>query len=120
MDEVGLVICHNARFDRAFLEARYPAFASKHFACSLEEVPWDVWNISSSKLDYIGFRFGLFHEGHRARADVDMLLALLAQKMPDGEQDVLSALLASARAPSWRVHAIGLPIENRLFRKSSG
>ena len=120
MDEVGLVICHNARFDRAFLEARYPAFAIKHFACSLEEVPWDLWNISSSKLDYIGFRFGLFHEGHRARADVDMLLALLAQKMPDGEQDILSVLLASARAPSWRVHAIGLPIENKDYAAARG
>ena len=90
LDGVGLVICHNARFDRAFLEARYPAFANRHFACSLEEVPWDLWNMRSSKLDYLGFRFGLFHEGHRARADVDMLLALLAQKAPDGEQDILS------------------------------
>lgn len=120
MDEVGLVICHNARFDRAFLEARYPAFTKKHFACSLEEVPWDQWNMKSSKLDYIGFRFGLFHEGHRARADVDLLLALLAQKVPDGEQDILSMLLSSARAPSWRVHAIGLPIENKDFAAARG
>lgn len=120
MDGVGLVICHNARFDRAFLEARYPAFTNKHFACSLEEVPWDQWNMKSSKLDYIGFRFGLFHEGHRARADVDLLLALLAQKVPDGEQDILSMLLSSARAPSWRVHAIGLPIENKDFAAARG
>jgi DNA polymerase-3 subunit epsilon len=120
MDGVGLVICHNARFDRAFLEARYPAFANKHFACSLEEVPWELWNMKSSKLDYIGFRFGLFHEGHRARADVDMLLALLTQKVPDGEQTILSLLLASARAPSWRVHAIGLPIENKDYASARG
>lgn len=120
MEGVGLVICHNARFDRAFLEARYPAFTNKHFACSLEEVPWDQWNMKSSKLDYIGFRFGLFHEGHRARADVDLLLALLTQKVPDGEQNILSVLLASARAPSWRVHAIGLPIENKDYAASRG
>lgn len=120
MDGVGLVVCHNAGFVRAFLEARYPAFANKHFACSLEEVPWDLWNMKSSKLDYIGFRFGLFHEAHRARADVDMLLALLAQKTPDGEQEILSVLLASARAPSWRVHAIGLPIENKDYASARG
>ena len=121
MDGVGLVVCHNARFDRAFLEARYPAFANKHFACSLDEVPWDQWNMKSSKLDYIGFRFGLFHEGHRARADVDILLALLSQKVPDdGEKSILSVLLASARAPSWRVHAIGLPIENKDYAAARG
>lgn len=113
LDGVGLVICHNARFGRAFLEARYPAFATKHFACSLEEIPWDEWDMKSSTLDDIGFRFGLFHEGHRARADVDLLLALLARKVPDGEQEILSVLLASARAPSWRVHAVGLPIETK-------
>jgi DNA polymerase III subunit epsilon len=121
MDGVGLVICHNARFDRAFLEARYPTFADRNFACSLEEVPWDQWNMRSGKLDYIGFRFGLFHEGHRARADVDMLLGILAKAAPDdGEQTILSQLLASARASSWRVHAIGLPIENKDFAAARG
>ena len=120
MDGVGLVVCHNARFDRAFLEARYPTFANKHFACSLDEIPWNLWNVRSSKLDYIGFRFGLFHEAHRARADVDMLLALLSQKVPDGEETVLSVLLASARAPSWRIHAFGLPIENKDYASARG
>ena len=120
MDRVGLVICHNARFDRAFLEARYPAFADRHFACSLDEVPWDRWGMKSSKLDYLGFRFGLFHEGHRARADVDLLLALLAQTVPEGEESILAVLLASARAPSWRVHAVNLPIANKDYRRGPG
>ncbi len=122
MDGVGLVICHNARFDRAFLEARYPAFADRHFACSLDEVPWDRWSMNSSKLDYLAFRFGLFHEGHRARADVDLLLALLARSVPDGggEESILAVLLASARAPSWRVHAINLPIANKDHAAARG
>lgn len=120
MDGASLVVCHNARFDRAFLEARYPVFASKPFACTLEEIPWERWNMKSSKLDYIGFRFGLFHEGHRARKDVDMLVALLAEEVPDGGQNILSVLLASARAPSWRVHAVGLPIENKDYAAARG
>jgi len=120
LDHVGLVICHNARFDRAFLEARYPAFTGMHFACSLEEIPWDRWNMRSAKLDYLGYRFGLFHEGHRARADVDMLLALLAHAAPDAEAGILSLLLASARAPSWRIHAVGLPIENKDYASARG
>jgi len=120
LDGVGLVICHNARFDRAFLEARYTAFSDRHFACSLEEIPWPLWNMKSSKLDYIGFRFGFFNEAHRARADVDMLLAILAHNVPDGAQCILSLLLDSARMPSCRVHAIGLPIENKDYAAARG
>lgn len=120
MDGVGLVVCHNARFDRAFLEARLPSFVNRHFACSYNEIPWDVWNIRGGKLDYIGFNFGLFHEGHRARADVDMLVALLAQKVPGGDTGVLSVLLESAREPSWRVHAMGLAFESKDIASARG
>ena len=120
LDGVGLVVCHNAAFDRGFLEARYPAFCDMHFACSLYEVPWESWGINSSKLDYLGFRFGLFHAAHRARADVDMLLALLAQQAPDGVQPVLAHLLGSARLPSTRIHAIGLPFASKDIAKAHG
>jgi len=120
LDGVGLVICHNASFDRPFLEARFPAFVNMHFGCSLNEVPWDSWNMKSSKLDYLGFRFGLFHDAHRARADVDMLLALLDQKALEGDGTILSQLLASARTPSWRIHALGLPFDNKDFAKAHG
>jgi DNA polymerase-3 subunit epsilon len=120
MDGVPLVICHNARFDRPFLEARYPTFADRHFACSFQEVPWAGWGIGSAKLDYLGFQFGLFHEGHRARADIDLLLELLARPAPEGEQTILSVLLASARMPSWRVHAVGLAIEYKNLASARG
>ncbi len=120
MHRVGVVICHNASFDRPFLESRYPALARNRFACSLQEIPWDLWGMKSSKLDYIGFRFGLFHDAHRARADVDMLLALLSERAPEGDGSVLSHLLTSARAPSWRIHALGLPIENKDYAAARG
>ncbi len=120
MAQVKLVVCHNARFDRAFLEARFPLFIHQRFACSLTEVPWAQWQIKSSKLDYLGFRFGLFHEGHRARADVDMLAALLSQTSVDASQTVLSMLLSSARAPSWRIHAINLPFDSKDYASARG
>ena len=120
MTGVGLVICHNAAFDRGFLEARFAAFRDLAFGCSLNEVPWRSWGINSSKLDYLGFVFRLFHTGHRARADVDMLAALLAQQTPDGSTTVLSVLLESARLPSWRINAIGLPFDSSQIAKARG
>lgn len=120
MKGVSLVICHNASFDRPFLEARLPLFQALAFGCSLNEVPWRSWGIGSSKLDYLGFVFGLFHTGHRARADVDMLTALLAQTMPVGTESVLSELLFRARLSTWRVNALGLPFDNSQIAKARG
>ncbi len=117
---VGLVVCHNSGFDRPFLEARYPAFKDMFFGCTFNEVPWRAWGISSSKLDYLGFTFGLFHAGHRARADVDMLTALLDQRVPGSDRSVLSTLLASARVPSWRIYALGLSFDNSVYAKARG
>jgi DNA polymerase-3 subunit epsilon len=120
MSGVTLAVCHNARFDRAFLESRFPLFAQVSFACSLDEIPWKDWQIASTKLDYLGYRFGLFHEGHRARADVDMLLALLAQPAPGDTRTLLSILLNHARQPTWRVHAVNLPFECKDAAKANG
>jgi len=120
MDGVNLVICHNSGFDRTFLEARFPMFKALAFGCSLNEVPWRSWGIGSSKLDYLGFVFGLFHIGHRARADVDMLTALLAQTQPGANEPILSVLLSAARLPTWRVNAIGLPFDNSQIAKARG
>ena len=80
-------------FDRSFLESRFPVFADHNFACSLDEIPWAEWGIPSAKLDYLGFKFGMFHIGHRARADVDMLLSLLVQETPDKSKNVLSVFI---------------------------
>ena len=120
MSGVTLVVCHNSSFDRSFLEARFAAFQDLPFGCSLVEVPWRDWGIGSSKLDYLGFAFGLFHTGHRALADVDMLTALLAQTTPDQSTTILSVLLASARLPTWRINAIGLPFDSSQIAKARG
>ncbi|MDE2423413.1 MAG: hypothetical protein KGN31_04285 [Betaproteobacteria bacterium] len=120
LEGVSLIICHNASFDRAFLEARYPLFSQMHFGCSLNEVPWDLWATKSNKLDYLGFRFNLFHDAHRARADVDMLMMLLCQHTPDNKDTALSLLLTSARKKLWHIQAIDLPFDNKHLAKARG
>ena len=103
LENVNLIVCHNAAFDRPFLESRFPSFGNKHFSCSLKEIPWDEWGFASHKLDYLGYRFGLFHDGHRARTDVDMLLSLLSKQEPGETTPILGRLLQSARKVSFRI-----------------
>jgi DNA polymerase-3 subunit epsilon len=77
LDGVGLVIAHNAGFDRKFLEPRLPLMASLPWACSWQEVPWNEAGIESSKLEYLAYRYGFFYEGHRAEIDCRALLEVL-------------------------------------------
>ena len=120
LDGVGLVIAHNAGFDRKFLEPRLPAFADLPWACSWQEVPWSEAGIESSKLEYLAYRYGFFFEGHRAEIDCRALLEVL--KRPFGETGFtgLKVLLESARAPSFRLWALNSPFESKDVLKKRG
>jgi DNA polymerase-3 subunit epsilon len=119
---VGLVIAHNAGFDRKFLEPRLPLFASLPWGCSWQEVPWSEAGIESSKLEYLAYRYGFFYEGHRAEIDCRALLEVLRRPF---EQDgarvtALKVLLDSARAPSYRLWASGSPFESKDVLRKRG
>ena len=83
LEGAGLVIAHNAGFDRPFVEARLPAFRALPWACSLKEVPWDSLGLGSAKLDYLAYRYGFFFEGHRAEIDCRALLEVLRLPIPE-------------------------------------
>jgi DNA polymerase-3 subunit epsilon len=83
----GLVIAHNAAFDRPFAEKRLAKFEKK---------PWGYEYVS---LSYLCFRHaGVFFDAHRADADCYALIHLLATPFPDGTLP-MQALLARARTP---------------------
>ena len=46
-----LVIAHNAGFDRPFVEARFPGFADKAWACSFADIDWKAQGRGSAKLE---------------------------------------------------------------------
>jgi len=48
LDGVGVVIAHNAGFDRPFVERRLSGFESLAWGCSLREVPWESVGIGSA------------------------------------------------------------------------
>lgn len=120
VSKTDLVICHNAEFDRKFLERRFPCFESKFFACSFQEVDWKEEGILSGKLDYILFRLGWFYDAHRAMADCRATLHMLAQTLPVSGGPVLGALLAKARRPTVRVWALESPFAAKDVLKARG
>jgi len=120
MKNVSLSICHNAEFDRQFLEFRFPFFKHIPFACSFREIDWNSLGISSLKLDYLGFYFGYFHEAHRAKADVDMLITVLNGDLKKFNQKPIEILYQNSQKTSYRIYATNLPYHNKDIVKASG
>lgn len=120
LEGVGIVIAHNAGFDRKFLEPRLPVFAGLHWGCSWQEVPWSEAGIESSKLEYLAYRYGFFYEGHRAEVDCLALLEVLRQPFAESGVSALRLLLDSAREPSFRLWANGSPFESKDVLRKRG
>lgn len=116
-----LVIAHNASFDRKMLERRFPQFVEKHWACSLQEVPWVRFGCRGAKLDYLLYQLcGQFHTGHRAGDDCLATLHILAAPRDAEQRTPLAALLTNARRTTVRLSAVGTPIESKDVLKARG
>lgn len=120
LEGVGIVIAHNAGFDRKFLEPRLPVFTALPWGCSWQEVPWSDAGIESSKLEYLAYRYGFFYEGHRAEVDCLALLEVLRRPFGETGEPALKQLLDSARAPSFRLWANNSPFETKDALKKRG
>lgn len=117
---VEVVIAHNASFDRPFVEARWPVFMSKKWACSIRDIDWKTEGFGSAKLEYLLSTQGLFYEAHRAETDCWALLHLLHFVLPQSQQPALLSLLETLNSPQARVYAINSPFETKDKLKQRG
>lgn len=121
LGEAVLVVAHNAAFDRRFAERFCDAFARLAWACSWTEIPWAEEGFTNgARLGHLAAAYGFFHDRHRAVHDCHAGLELLSRALPRSGRLGLQVLLESARAPRWRVRAVGAPFELREILKSRG
>jgi DNA polymerase-3 subunit epsilon len=120
LQDVDLIIAHNAQFDRTFLETTFPSLPAKAWGCLMYDVDWDKEEISSRKLEYIAYKFGFFHEGHRAINDCLAGVHLLAQKLPKSQVPVLKELLTQSAAIRFKLYAVDSPYDSKELLKARG
>jgi DNA polymerase-3 subunit epsilon len=120
LQDVDVVIAHNAGFDRPFAEARLSRFAELTWACSLSDIDWKTQGRSSAKLENLAQALGLFYDAHRAEMDCHALLAVLAAPLPRGGGTALAQLLSAATKPSYRLSATGAPFDAKDLLKARG
>lgn len=120
LKNVGLVIAHNASFDRRFLEKRLPVFAGLPWACSVKDVAWYEEGFGSQKLDYILMQCGYFHEAHRAEADCLALLEVLQRPLEKAGGVAMRQLLRASTLKRYRIWAVNSPFEVKDDMKAEG
>lgn len=121
IDRCGLMVAHNAAFDRAFVEQVLPSARSKPWACSRAEVPWTREGFASQALHCLLCARGVYaRDRHRALADCEAGVWLLAQPLPVSGVTVLAAMRARALAPSERLWAVKAPFEAKDLLRARG
>ena len=120
IERADLVVAHNAGFDRPFVEARFPGFAHKPWACSFADIDWKAQGAESAKLGALAQDRGWFYDAHRALVDCHALLQVLASPQADGGGTGLARLIAAASRPSYKLRATGAPFEAKDLLKARG
>jgi len=118
--EASLIIAHNAKFDRSFVEARFPFLEQKAWACSVAQIPWVEEGLGSAKLEFLAYRYGFHYDGHRASNDCHALLELLQQKLPESGVMAMLKLQENAQAKELKVWALNSPFESKDALKQRG
>lgn len=116
----SLIIAHNAAYDRPMVESTWNVFTEVPWACSLRDIDWRGEGFSGSSLEFLGMKFGWFFDGHRALADCEAGVALLAEILPASEKRVMAALRENAIEKTYRVPAKGAPFEKKDILRERG
>ncbi len=114
-----LIVAHNAGFDRPFVEARLPVFATRAWNCSFAGIDWKGQGSGSAKLEFLAHERGWFYDAHRALVDCHALLQVLAAPLKDGRSG-LQQLLQGASATRYKLRATGAPFDAKDALKARG
>lgn len=113
LDRADLLVAHNARFDAAWIERRFPPVAERAWACSCSEIPWLQLGFEGRAQNHLLGQHGWFSSAHRAAADVWSLFHLLQEKRHDPgstiERTHLQRLLKASSTSSVLVEAVNAP-----------
>jgi DNA polymerase-3 subunit epsilon len=120
IESVDLVIAHNAKFDRPFIDRVVEASRGKLWACSLSQVDWSGKGYDIKKLGILSMFHGFFVDAHRAMNDVNAMINVLSFKDEKTGHTHLHELTHNAQRESVLVYADGSPFESKDRLRENG
>lgn len=113
MQEIQLIVAHNAGFDRPVVERYNDVFIDKVWGCSASQIDWfNLAKVGSRSQEFLCWKVGqFFYHAHRALDDVQALTHLLTQKISDQQQPALHFLLSVVRQQKIMIKATGAPFD---------
>ena len=117
VNNTDIMIAHNARFDRAFLDRNMPLSKDKVWACSISDIDWLRRGFAKSSLELLSIWHGFYYESHRAMNDVDALIHLLTHPSYK-ENKPVTELINNSQIPYYEVIASNSPYETKDILRS--
>ena len=96
LKNTDIIVAHNAKFDRAFVDRYSSISPSKIWACTINDIDWFEKGFSSQKQELLCYWHGFYFEAHRAMNDVDALIQLLVHPHYGKNRPILE-LIKNAR-----------------------
>ena len=119
LKDTDIIVAHNAKFDRAFVDRYSSISSSKIWGCTINDIDWFEKGFSSQKQELLCYWHGFYFEAHRAMNDVDALIQLLIHPHYGKNRPILE-LIKNARQIRNKVLGSNFPYNEQKKDKIKG
>ena len=107
-----IVVAHNAKFDRGFLDKISNVSKDSVWACTLDDIDWISRGFSNRKQVLLCHWHGFYFDAHRAMNDVDALIHLITHPFYQNNRP-LEELIVNAGKPLYLIKATNFPYNEK-------
>ena len=112
-----IMVAHNAKFDRSFMDRYMPLSKDKIWACSVYDIDWLNRGFVKGSLELLSIWHGFYYDSHRAMNDVDAVIHLLTHPSNKDNKPVVE-LINNSQIPYYEVIASKSPYESKDILRS--